>query len=253
MSLDVQDFGRMMPDAVRAFWHSRSAAMQKQEDHGGSDVGNRGAVTAGKNLDGFATMLEKVIIRNGIPNPAVFRKKGVQLVLPGFFRATKEWDFLVVSDGKLVAAIELKSIASSFGNNMNNRAEEAIGNAVDFRTAFKNGAFGDSLKPFVGYFFVMVECAKSTKPVKVNSKHFPALPEFQAASYVERGELLCRKLVLEQLYDAASLVLIRQESEVDGKYRAYSDLTSPHRFVEQLAGAVAITASGTSGKISLNF
>jgi hypothetical protein len=43
---------------------------------------------------------------------------------------------LVMADGQLWIAVELKSQAGpSFGNNYNNRIEEALGNATDIRTA----------------------------------------------------------------------------------------------------------------------
>ena len=43
-----------------------------------------------------------------------------------------------VVDGRLLAVIELKSqVGPSFGNNFNNRTEEAIGSAVDFWTAYR--------------------------------------------------------------------------------------------------------------------
>jgi hypothetical protein len=63
--------------------------------------------------------------------------------LPGFFRPTKDWDMLVVHEGHLIAAVEFKSQRGpSFGNNFNNRTEEAIGNATDLWTAFREGAYG---------------------------------------------------------------------------------------------------------------
>lgn len=53
--------------------------------------------------------------------------------MPGYYRATKDWDFLIVSEkGNLVAAIELKSQVGSYGNNLNNRTEESLGSAEDF-------------------------------------------------------------------------------------------------------------------------
>ena len=41
----------------------------------------------------------------------------VNVTLPGWFRPSKKWDITAFEDGVLVAAIELKSINSSFGNN----------------------------------------------------------------------------------------------------------------------------------------
>ncbi|TCM33223.1 PaeR7I family type II restriction endonuclease [Kribbella sp. VKM Ac-2568] len=59
---------------------------------------------------------------------AVVRRSAV-IPLPGFYRRAKEWD-IVTYRGILVAAVECKSQVGSFGNNFNNRTEEAIGNAV---------------------------------------------------------------------------------------------------------------------------
>jgi hypothetical protein len=73
------------------------------------------------------------------------------LTLPGFFRPTKLWDLLVIRDRELVAALAFKShVGPSFGNNFNNRAEEALGTAADFWTAFREGAFGKTPRPFLG-------------------------------------------------------------------------------------------------------
>jgi hypothetical protein len=112
---------------------------------------------------------------------------------------------LIVADGKLLAAAELKSqVGPSFGNNFNNRAEEAIGSAVDIWTAYREGAFGASPRPWIGYLFLLEDCPKSRAPVSVATPHFDVLPDFSNASYLRRYELLCRKLVLERHYDAAA-------------------------------------------------
>lgn len=48
-----------------------------------------------------------------------------------YFRPNKKWDLLVVDNNELVIAIEFKSqVGPSFGNNFNNRTEEAMGSAV---------------------------------------------------------------------------------------------------------------------------
>ncbi|MHC4716289.1 MAG: PaeR7I family type II restriction endonuclease, partial [Planctomycetota bacterium] len=139
-------------------------------------------------------------IDNGIAGRAVYTDARAELSIPGFYRPTKSWDLLVVSHNQLVAAIEFKSqVGPSFGNNFNNRVEEALGNATDLNTAFREGAFGEGAKPFLGYFFVLEECPQSTAPVRFSSPHFPAMPEFENASYADRYEILCRKLVQEQL------------------------------------------------------
>ena len=101
------------------------------------------------------------------------------LELPGFFRPTKEWDLVVVKDGTLIAAIEAKSqVGPSFGNNFNNRTEEAMGSALDLWTAYREGAYLDSPQPFLGYFFMLEDCAASSHPVSVKEPHFKVFPEF---------------------------------------------------------------------------
>jgi hypothetical protein len=65
------------------------------------------------------------------------------------------------------------------------------------------------------------------------------MPEFEQTSYADRYEILCRKLVQEQLYDAAALVLTDRQSATTGAFRAASELTGPHRFAATLAGKIA--------------
>jgi type II restriction enzyme len=227
----------MMPDAVRHFWDSRSAAAMAQEARGNRDQGNRAGVTAGKNLDGFAAMVRQIIVDNGIDDADVLMTGRATLTIPGFFRPTKNWDLLVVRRGKLIAAVEFKSqVSPSFGNNFNNRVEEALGNATDLLTAFREGAFGEGSRPFLGFFFVLEDCPQSTRPVGYSSSHFKAFPEFDNTSYAQRYEILCRKLVQENLYDSASVVLTKAEGN---EFRVLSDLTSPHRFAATLAGRMA--------------
>ena len=245
MGVDLSALDRMMPRAVRHFWKARTLAAKSQKKRGLSDQGNRSGVTAGKNLDGFIALVRMIIVDNGIGKAEVYTGRRAELTIPGFYRPTKNWDLLVVSGGGLVAAIEFKSqVGPSFGNNFNNRVEEAVGNATDLNTAFREGAFGESPKPFLGYFFVLEESPKSTTPVRFTSPHFPAMPEFENTSYAARYEILCRKLVQEQLYDAAALVLTDTQAATTGGYRPASELTSPRRFAATLAGKVAGMTAG---------
>ncbi len=109
----------------------------------------------------------------------------------------------------LSLAIELKSqVGPSFGNNFNNRIEEAIGNAVDVWRAYEEGTFG-SVRPWLGYVFVLEAAPASTKPVK--EAVFPSEKIFDNASYADRYRILCDRLVKERLYDAAWFVLSPQE------------------------------------------
>ncbi|HOD81521.1 MAG: Type-2 restriction enzyme PaeR7I [Planctomycetes bacterium ADurb.Bin126] len=240
MGIDISALDRLMPEAIRHFWKARLLAAKMQKKRGVLDQGNRSGVTAGKNLDALVAMVRDIIVANGIPEEDVHYGRRASVTIPGFYRPTKNWDLLVVSQGRLLAAIEFKSqVGPSFGNNFNNRVEEALGNAADLNTAFREGVFGESPRPFVGYFFVLEECLKSTMPIKFVSPHFSGMPEFENASYAARYEILCRKLVQEQLYDAAALVLTDRRSGSTGTFRTASELTCPRRFAATLAGTIA--------------
>lgn len=244
MAVDISALDRTMPKAVKHFWKTRLRAAKSQKKRGMADQGNRASVTAGKNLDGFVAVARKIILDNGVAKADVFCDGRNEVTIPGFYRPTKSWDLLVVSKDQLVAAIEFKSqVGPSFGNNFNNRVEEALGNAADLNTAFREGVFRESAKPFIGYFFVLEECPKSTTPVKFTSPHFAAMPEFDNTSYAARYEILCRKLVQEQLYDAAALVLTDRKSATTGAFRTASELTCPQRFAATLAGKIAATVA----------
>ena len=65
-----------------------------------------------------------VLCESGLPKAHVYCEKYVEL--PGWYRPEKKWDLLIVSDGQLLAGIEFKSQVGSFGNNYNNRTEEAM-------------------------------------------------------------------------------------------------------------------------------
>jgi hypothetical protein len=130
------------------------------------------------------------------------------LELPGYYRAEKKWDLLVVSGERLVAAMEFKSqVGPSFGNNFNNRSEEAIGSATDIWVAYREGRFGKPPAPFLGYFFLLEDCAGITRPVRNKEPHFKVDAVFNQASYGKRYELMCQRLVLERVYTAACLVM----------------------------------------------
>lgn len=163
-------------------------------------------------------------------------KTRLGLELPGYYRPEKKWDLIVVSEGQLVCALEFKSqVGPSFGNNFNNRTEEAIGNAVDIWTAYREGLLGTAPRPFLGYFFLLEDCPKVHKPVKLVERHFKADAAFRGTSYAKRYELLCRRLVLERNYDAACLTLATKGHDTMISHPA-SDLTF-ERFVGELKAA----------------
>ncbi|OPY84675.1 MAG: Type-2 restriction enzyme PaeR7I [Syntrophus sp. PtaU1.Bin208] len=225
-------------DAVAHYWRTRTAQRRKQEETGKADQGLRSAVTGGAQMDGFIDLFTELVVEAGLPIQSVYRKKAVEL--PGYFRPTKEWDLLVVHDGKLIAAIEAKSqVGPSFGNNFNNRTEEAMGSALDLWTAFRERAYLDSPQPFLGYFFMLEDCEASNRPVKVQQPHFKVFPDFVGASYMRRYELFCRKLVLERHYTASAFITSSINDGMDGTYATPSDDLSVERFARTLIAHVA--------------
>ena len=66
MSLDLANYKAHAQEAVKLFWGNREAALSKQAEAGTQDAGARGAVTAGKNLDGFVGMVQLLVEANGL-------------------------------------------------------------------------------------------------------------------------------------------------------------------------------------------
>ncbi len=184
------------------------------------------------------------------------------MILPGYFRATKNWDVLVVHRDRLLAAFEFKSQVGSFGNNFNNRAEEAVGSATDLWVANHEGAYGragasndgqaalkeepalnpnlrqGSKPPFVGWLMLLEDCPDSMEPVSVEEPHFPVFPEFRGASYADRYRILCERLIERRLYDAAALVLSTRPAGRNrpAPHRSLSGLTSARQLFASFAG-----------------
>jgi len=243
MAIDLIDYERKARKAVRTFWKSRDAARHKQVTAGKSDQGERAGVTGGKNMNGFIAMILDIVRANGLAH-ADFHQSTAVLTLPGFFRPTKLWDLLIIHKGVLIAAIELKShVGPSFGNNFNNRAEEAIGTSHDLWTAYREGAFGKQPRPFAGWMMLVEDAAASRSPVGVNSPHFPVFEEFKEASYLQRYDLLCQKLVQEQRYTTAAVITSSRTTARSGKFAELSPMTGLKTFVTSLAGHVAAEAA----------
>ena len=207
MALALADYEVKAREAVQVFWDSRERARQKQITSGTADQGERAGVTGGKNMDGFLALVVDIVRANGLEQAQV-HQQGRVLTLPGYFRPTKLWDLLVMNEGRLIAALEFKShVGPSFGNNANNRAEESIGTAHDFWTAYREGAFGEQPRPFAGWLMLLEDTPQSRAPVRDTSPNFPVFKEFSGASYAERYNILCRKLIQERLYTAASVIV----------------------------------------------
>lgn len=237
----MRDLNSGIRDAVRHFWQTRDQQSTRQ---GGADEdrdrGARSAVTGGKQMDGFVRLVRDLLLEAKVPESCISMGKRVEL--PGWFRAEKKWDIVIVHERELIAALEFKSqIGPSFGNNFNNRTEEALGSATDIWAAYREGAFRPSARPFLGYLMLLEDSERSRSPVKVASPHFPVFPEFRDASYRGRYAILIEKLLRERLYDGACLLLSSAAAAESGDYiEPHAELTFA-KFVSPLLARVAST------------
>lgn len=204
--------------AIQHFWQTRDKQAQAQGlKTGQQDRSFRSAVTGGAQMDGFVYLIRDLLIEAGIPDASIYCKRSLEL--PGYFRPEKQWDLIVVADDCLLASIEFKSqVGPSFGNNYNNRTEEALGSATDLWAAYREGAFRPSPRPWLGYLFLLEHSERSMAPVKVREPHFRVLSEFRDASYAQRYRILLAKLVRERLYDSACFLLCSQEEGLQGEF-----------------------------------
>ena len=201
--------------ALFAYWTSRRDAAAAQASRGTTDRGGRGGVTRGAHMDRVAQLLGTVAREAGAPAAAVcyrapegdpHRRKGSasRYTLPGWYRPTKEWDLVVYDpQERPCVAVELKSQnGPSFGNNANNRVEEAVGNAVDVAHAVEHGLIpGD---PWLGYVYVLEDSLGSQTVVRrPESAAFSIDPVFAGWTYQRRVQVLVRRLVEDGHYDSA--------------------------------------------------
>ncbi|MGQ4807398.1 Type-2 restriction enzyme PaeR7I [Candidatus Entotheonellaceae bacterium PAL068K] len=236
----MNELDQKLRDAVRHFWEVRERQAQRQGLRTGQrDQGARAAVTGGAQMDGFVDLVKDLIVESGMPETSVFCKS--RLELPGFYRPEKQWDLLVVIDNNLLAGVEFKSqVGPSFGNNFNNRTEEALGNATDLWAAYREGAFHTSQRPWLGYLMLLEEAPQSTSPVGTREPHFPVFEDFRGASYAKRYEILLTKLVRERLYDTSCLLLSDRTEGTQGVFHEPSpDLSFQNFATSLLAKAIA--------------
>jgi hypothetical protein len=192
-------------------------------------------------MNGFIGLITELIVEAGIGEEHIHYNRFLEL--PGYFRPTKEWDMLVVKDGQLLVAIEAKSqVGPSFGNNFNNRTEEAIGSAVDLWTAYREGAFNKTIKPWLGYVFLLEDCPASQRPIRVKEPHFKVLPEYVDASYAKRYEHFCRKIVRERHYNVSAFLTSNKNDGLRGRYAEPSDELKFEIFAKSLVSHVGTYA-----------
>lgn len=227
--------------AIIHFWTARTSQAERQGLRSGEkDRGGRSAVTGGKHLDGFVQLIAVLLEEAGLQRSHIYWQTKTEL--PGWFRAEKRWDLLVVADGKLVAIVEFKSQVGSIGNNVNNRTEEALGNATDLWAAYEEGAFKPSERPWLGYLMLLEDSDEVNSPVRVKEPHFGVFPEFKNATYAKRYDELMTRLVRKRLYDAGCLLMSSRTDGAKGKYHEPNPELGFAPFVTSLFGKAAAVA-----------
>jgi hypothetical protein len=253
-SIGTPDFhlDSRLEQAVRSYWAVLQSQGENQgADSGQKDYGDRSKVTGGKQMDAFAELLKDALEHCGIQRSDMFCGRSTSL--PGFYRPTKDWDLVVVVEGNLLIALELKSLPTSFGNNSNNRVEEALGSAADLWKAYQKRTFGKSQRPWLGYLMLICDEKASSSPIAVPEKHFAIRKEFRDTSYgksartggkpmkvsvpyLRRMELFCEKVKQEGLYDASCFLVTDHAKGPSGFYREPAEGLAFREFVGSMMG-----------------
>jgi hypothetical protein len=137
-------------------------------------------------------------------------------VVGGHFRPAKSWDIVCrTPDGTPRILVEFKSQVDSYGNNENNRYEEALGSGLDARARF-----GAQLA--LGFFLVF--CEEEATMRKTRNRAEGLDPVFADSSHVQRREVFGQRIVAFRLndmpfYDASAVLLVRR----DGTFRYPAD------------------------------
>src|SRR5680860_497577 len=197
--------------AVAAYWQTKDVQRAAAEAVSSSAEGTSKAVRGGGHFNPIANLIARFFIDAGYPSESI-HAGGPYIRLPGYYRPTKEWDLVVVHHGVLVAAIEFKALgAPSFGNNYNNRIEEALGNAVDLERSDWKGLTGPE-KPWLGYFFVMEDDIGSSKPGRESPPSaFEPEKIWASASYQRRFAISGERMREQGVYDAVCYLVSSRE------------------------------------------
>lgn len=200
--------------AVATFWNSRKAGTQ-----------------AAHHDRAFLELLARELTELGWPAHISRYPSDPGALVGGYFRPAKAWDIVCRDEqGFPRICVEFKSQVDSYGNNENNRYEEALGSGIDARAGH-----GDRLR--LGFFLVLCEEEATVRPTRERLAYGD--PLFTGSSHIDRRAIFARRLVSFRVndmpfYDAAALLLVRR----DGTFRSLDDPTIDVRtFAARLAGS----------------
>lgn len=248
-----EEFKNKISEAIKEFWKKRN--------------GGQG-VTSGKTMDPFVDIIKEVIALSGLKeNETTVFTKDNDVTLPGYFRPHKRWDLLVFYKDSPIIVIEFKSQVGSVGNNFNNRSEEVVGSGFDLATAITEDALGDEPNIFKGYLVLVENDISTQRKPSITMRRFPVMKEFLddqsvwgktyirqtdgtypsavGVSYLKRYDILCRRIVYKDLYDAAALLVASQ----NGEHHHLTAETSLETFLTRMKGHCQVVASIESQKL----
>jgi len=189
----------------------------------------------------ISRLLVELVHKNGHGDEDVITNEEGSPTLPGFYEQTTEWEFIVMRRNRLVAVIRLDGVVAE--DNHHQRTAEAVYAAHAFQAAYRADMFEALTRPFVGWLMLVEDAPKSRSPVTDRSPHFPVRPEFQSASYIQRYDLLCRKLMQENLYTAASVITSPATAARNGRFTEVSEMTGLRNFITTFAAHIAAEAA----------
>ncbi len=193
---------------------------------------------SGRHIAPLAARIAEDMVAAGYCRDNIFLDD-LNVTLPGWFRPSKKWDITALEDGVLVAAIELKSINSSFGNNANNRAEEALGSATDVDYATHNHLLEpNDLPPNFGYVLLIRKTPESSKVSKIGARsRYKFDSVFEDSSYINRFTILGKRLLRERIYQAVWVAVVDLENQT---VEEPDSLMTYDKFIAHLKGWIDV-------------
>ena len=237
MPIVLPPFQDRLSKAVAHYWRALEDQTRKQKV--GMDHGRRSAVTGGKQMDGFCELVDWVLRENGLGEANVYARSTGES--PGFFPPTKEWDMLVVHEGRTVAAVEVTSQrVPPLASDTNTRIEETIGMAADVWTAYGKGAYSPPRKrPWLGWVMLFADRTVAQRPGLKGQPPVEAFPDFSMGSYGRRYEQILHKFTHERLFDSAALLASPGKAGTQGAFVEPAEDLCMKWFLASLAGYVA--------------
>ena len=186
------------------WWAEKNEAIARLAASGKSDTGAQ--ARNAKHMQSIAMFVRQMFIDAGLSEADVT----VDSIVPGYYRRSKNWDVVATHKGHLVGVVELKSQASSPGNNANNRIEEAIGSAVDAKAVQElTGAFGN-LGVWAAWSMTFNRDCESGKPIRREKGRlrFPLNDSaFDNMTYATQYATAVERFIAQKVYDAGWMLM----------------------------------------------